>query len=282
MKLNITLGCLIISTFFCLAMPLSAQDQVYTNRLGMRFILVPAGQFSMGSPETEIGRTKDETLHTVIISKSFYIQETEVTQGQWKRLVGFNPSAFPECGETCPVDTVSWEECMEFIRVLNGYEGTKRYRLPTEAEWEYACRAGTTTAFSSGPITTTSCVEIEPALDPVGWYCANSGYKNPPDDFRPHPVKTKKPNPWGIYDMHGNVQEWCMDACKWRNIFREGVFTDTYKNEIIDPLSLNGDRRILRGGGWHQSPKYSRSAFRSYYRPVAKRNSLGFRIVMEK
>jgi len=282
MKLNIRLGCLIISTFFCLAVPLSAQDQVYTNNLGMRFILVPSGQFSMGSPETELGRTRDETLHTVIISKPFYIQETEVTQGQWKRLVGFNPSAFPECGKNCPVDTVSWEECIEFIRVLNKYEKTTRYRLPTEAEWEYACRAGTTTAFSSGPITTTSCGEIEPALDAVGWYCANSGYKNPPDDFRPHPVKTKKPNPWGIYDMHGNVQEWCQDACEWRNLFRVGVFTDTYKNQIVDPLSLKGEKRILRGGGWHQSPKYSRSACRSYYRPVAKRNSLGFRIVMEK
>jgi len=284
MKQPITVVCLVVCTLVCLAVPINAQDQVFTNTLGMRFIPVPSGQFYMGSPKSEIGHTRDETRHTVFISKGFYIQETEMTQGQWKRLVGFNPSAFPECGDNCPVDTVSWEECMEFIRVLNQYEDTTKYRLPTEAEWEYACRAGTTTAFSSGPITTTSCKVIEPALDLVGWYCANSGYKDPPDDFRPHPVKAKKPNPWGLYDMHGNVQEWVLDSCKWRDRLRGrvGVITTTYRDKIVDPLSTKGDRRIFKGGGWHQNPKYCRSAYRSYYKPVAKRNSLGFRIVRER
>ncbi len=277
-------GCTLVLTLFGLFFPGNAVGEVVTNALGMRFIAVPAGRFTMGSPVSEPGRERVETLHTVVISKGFYIQETEVTQGQWKRLVGFNPSAFPECGDNCPVDTVSWDQCMEFIRVLNQYERTTKYRLPTEAEWEYACRAGTTTAFTSGPLTQTACKPVDPALDSVGWYCANSGYKNPPDDLRPHPVKTKKPNRWGIYDMHGNVQEWCLDACKWRDILRGrvGATTDTYRDNIVDPLSTRGDRRIFRGGGWHQTPRYCRSAHRGYYKPVAKRNSLGFRIVKER
>ena len=273
-----------ILTLFCLCFPIDSSAEEFTNKLGMRFIAVPGGKFTMGSPDSEPGREKVETLHTVVISKGFYIQETEVTQGQWKRLVGFNPSAFPDCGENCPVDTVSWEQCMEFIRVLNQYEGTTKYRLPTEAEWEYVCRAGSTTAFTSGPITVMSCKIPDPALDSVGWYCANSGYKDPPDDFRPHPVKTKKPNAWGIYDMHGNVQEWCMDSCKWRDILRGrvGATTDTYVDNIVDPLSTKGDRRIFRGGGWHQVSKYCRSAYRGYYKPMARRNSLGFRMVRER
>lgn len=261
----------------------AASERAVTNKLGMTFIYIPAGQFLMGSPKDEMGRDWNEQLHSVIISKGFYIQESEVTQGQWKKLVGFNPSSFTDCGENCPVDTVSWEQCIEFIRVLNDWEGTTKYRLPTEAEWEYACRAGSITAFSNGDITQEFCAPIEPALDETSWYCGNSGYKNPPDVLRPHPVKTKKSNRWGIYDMHGNVQEWCMDSCGWKSSWfgRTGAITSTYKDNIVDPISKEGDRRIIRGGGWHQPPKYCRSANRSFYKPVAKRNSLGFRIVRE-
>lgn len=207
--------------------------------------------------------------------------ETEITQGQWEKLVGFNPSSFPDLGKRYPVDTVSWDQCMEFIRVLNQWENTNRYTLPTEAQWEYACRAGSNTAFSGGPITTDSCKEAEPALIHTAWYCYNSGSANPPGDFKPHPVKTKKPNPWGLYDMHGNVQEWVLDACEWRNLWRTrvGVITDTYKDNIVDPFSAKGSHRIIRGGGWYQKAKYQRCAYRSYYKPGAKRNSLGFRIV---
>ncbi|MEA1966853.1 MAG: formylglycine-generating enzyme family protein [Thermodesulfobacteriota bacterium] len=258
-------------------------DQVFTNRLGMRFILIPQGRFPMGSPDSEKGREWHEKRHIVTISKKFYIQETEVTQGQWEKLVGFNPSAFPDCGKNCPVDTVSWNQCMEFIRVLNKWEKTDKYRLPTEAEWEYACRAGTTTAFAGGPITHLLCKPMDHVLNKLGWFCGNSGYKKPPDVLRPHPVKTKRPNRWGIYDMHGNVQEWCLDSCKWRDFWKGkvGVITNTYKNNIVDPLSKTGNHKIFRGGGWHQSARYCRSAYRSYYKPVAKRNSLGFRIVRE-
>lgn len=259
------------------------QKNIYTNKLGMRFVLVPKGSFIMGSPETEMGRQWNETQHRVIISRPFYIGETEVTQGQFENLVGVNPSVYKDLGKDYPVDTVSWDTCMEFIQILNQYEGTNKYRLPTEAEWEYACRAGTTTAFAGGPITIHSCNEPEPALFDMGWYCGNSGEIMPAGEFKPRPVKTLKPNAWGIYDMHGNVQEWVLDACKWRDFWRGriGATTDTYKDNIVDPLSKTGKHRIIRGGGWHQAPKYCRSAQRNYYKPMARRNSLGFRIVRE-
>ncbi len=282
----------ILISFLCLFIVTVYADNSFavnrslTNKLGMRFILIPAGKFVMGSPEKEQDREWDEMQHVVSISKPFYIQETEVTQGQWKALVEGNPTSFPDCGDQCPVDTVSWNECMQFISFLNKYEKTNKYRLPTEAEWEYACRAGSRTALSGGAITKGGCKNFDPVLDSIGWYCANSGFKDPPGALRPHPVKTKKPNAWGIYDMHGNIQEWCLDACKWRDPWRFkgriGVITSTYKNNIVNPLSKVGDRRIFRGGGWYQSPKYCRSANRGYYKPTAKRNSLGFRIVREK
>jgi formylglycine-generating enzyme required for sulfatase activity len=260
----------------------AAQD-IYTNKLGMRFVLVAAGSFTMGSPETEQGRNWNEKQHKVIISKDFYLGETEVTQGQWKKIASPNPSSF-KLGNTYPVDSISWDEAMQFISFLNKLEGTNRYRLPTEAEWEYACRAGSTTAFAKGPVTTFSCNEPEPALVDTAWYCYTSGLQGPARDFKPHPVKTRKPNKWGFYDMHGNVQEWVLDSCRWRNIWkaRVGVITDTYKDNIVDPLEKKGNHRIIRGGGWYQTAKYQRSAYRSYYKPIAKRNSLGLRIVRMK
>ncbi|MBU1342491.1 MAG: formylglycine-generating enzyme family protein [Proteobacteria bacterium] len=261
--------------------PVFAQTNIYTNKLGMRFVLIPSGSFLMGSPDSEPGRQWNEKQHNVIISKNFFMGETEVTQGQWEKLVGFNPSSFSKLGKNYPVDTVSWNESMEFIRVLNEWEGTNKYRLPTEAEWEYACRAGSTSAFAEGPITTISCNESEPAIVNMAWYCYNSGLQDPSRDFKPRPVKTKLPNKWGLYDMHGNVQEWVLDSCKWRNFWRTkvGVVTDTYKDNIVDPLNKTGDHRIIRGGGWYQTSKYQRSAYRSYYKPGVRRNSLGFRIV---
>ncbi len=258
-------------------------EEVITNSLGMRFVQIYPGTFKMGSPKSETGHRWNEKEHTVRISKSFYMQETEVTQGQWKKLVGFNPSSSKILNKNYPVDTVSWDQCIEFIKVLNGFEKTNKYRLPTEAEWEYACRAGTATAFSSGKITTFSCTTIDPALNKTAWYCANSGEQNPPGKFQAHRVKTKQPNAWGLYDMHGNVQEWVQDSCVWKHwTGKTGPVTKTYKDNIVDPLSKKGKHRIIRGGGWHQKPIYLRSAQRSYYKPMAKRNSLGFRIVKDR
>jgi len=278
----------IIITFFgflfCLdCYPAFAGPNTFTNKLGMRFVLIPSGSFLMGSPNSEKARHWNEKSHKVVISKSFYLGETEVTQGQWGKLVGFNPSSFSKLGKHYPVDTISWNQCIEFIKVLNKWEKTDRYRLPTEAEWEYACRAGSASAFANGPITTNSCNEPEPALIHMAWYCYNSGKTSPAGDFKPHPVKTKEPNKWGLYDMHGNVQEWVLDSCRWRSFWRNkvGVVTDTYKDNIIDPVNKTGKHRIIRGGGWYQKSKYQRCAYRSYYKPEAKRNSLGFRIVAQ-
>ncbi|MCP3873694.1 MAG: formylglycine-generating enzyme family protein [Desulfobacteraceae bacterium] len=261
----------------------SAQADIFTNKLGMRFVLIPSGNFLMGSPKSEKGRQWNEKRHKVIISKAFYIGETEVTQGQWEKLVGFNPSSFSKLGKSYPVDTVSWNQCVEFIRVLNEWEGTNKYRLPTEAEWEYACRAGSTTAFAGGPMTITNfnCNEPEPTIIEMAWYCYNTGLADPARDFKPRPVKTKFPNNWGVYDMHGNVQEWVQDSCKQRNFWRTrvGVVTNTYKDNIVDPLNKKGAHKIIRGGGWYQTSKYQRSAYRSLYKPGVRRNSLGFRIV---
>lgn len=264
----------------CMAFFRPAAAEVFTNKLGMRFVRIPAGSFIMGSPKTEKGRQWNETRHKVIISRGFYMGETEVTQGQWSRLVSPNPSTH-KMGKNYPVDSVSWNDAMQFIAFLNKFEKTNTYRLPTEAEWEYACRAGSTSAYSDGPITTFSCNEPEPALIDTAWYCYNSGLAGPARDFRPHPVKLLKPNRWGLYDMHGNVQEWVLDHCKWRNFWRTkvGVVTDTYKNNIVDPLEKNGDHRVIRGGGWFQNGKYQRCAYRTYYKPMAVKNSLGFRIV---
>ncbi|MBA3008683.1 MAG: formylglycine-generating enzyme family protein [Proteobacteria bacterium] len=262
---------------------LCTAQEIYTNKLGMRFVLIPAGSFTMGSPESEEGRQWNETQHRVVISNDFYMGEAEVTQGEWNRLVSPNPSSF-KLGDTYPVDSVSWDQAIQFISFLNKWEGTNRYRLPTEAEWEYACRAGSTQAFAQGPITTFSCNDPEPALVDMAWYCYTSGLQGPARDFKPHPVKTRKPNKWGLYDMHGNVQEWVLDTCEWRNIWKAkvGVITDTYQDNIVDPLEKKGNHRIIRGGGWYQTGKYQRSAYRSYYKPFAKRNSLGFRIVRMK
>jgi formylglycine-generating enzyme required for sulfatase activity len=268
----------IATVVFCFIMSLGfiksvTAAETYINTLDMKFVYVQAGSFIMGSPRNEAGREEDETRHWVHISQGFYISATEVTQGQWKQIMGSNPSAYPELGDNGPVDQVSWYDCQEFIDRLNRKENTSTYRLPTEAEWEYACRAGSTTAFSSGDITEISCNLIE-HLDAVAWYCGNSG-------FRPHPVGTRQPNAWGIYDMHGNVHEWCEDRCDWQNAWtrRVLVITDSYRNNITDPLSRSGERRVFRGGSWNQSSQYARSADRGCFLPGFKRTDIGFRVV---
>ena len=235
----------------------------------------------MGSPSHELGRKWDEKRHKVVLTRNFNMSVTEVTQTQWQRVMNHNPSAFYECGGDCPVETVSWNDCQEFIRRLNLLEKTDKYRLPTEAEWEYACRAGTSTAFASGKITAEGC-DPDPNLDKIGWYCGNSGMKAPVHNITPHPVARKAPNGWGLYDMHGNVQEWCLDACKPRGVLRTGVVNNTYsKSSITAPLSRKGPNRIFRGGSWNTSTKYSRSANRSSFKPLTRRNSIGFRLVKE-
>ena len=228
---------------------------IYTNSLGMTFWLIPAGTFMMGSPEEEEGRSSDEVLHRVTISKSFYMQTTQVTQGQWQAVMGDNPSDFTNCGENCPVENVSWDDTVKFIDKLNQADGKNRYRLPTEAEWEYACRAGSNVAYCFGN-------DIW-ELDRFAWYDGNSGGET-------HPVGQLEPNAWGLYDMHGNVWEWCSD---WYGNYPSGAVTDPAG-------SSTGSSRVYRGGGWFSLAVYCRSAPRRNYSPDLPGLILGFRLFL--
>ena len=242
-------------------------NSTYTNGLGMVFVPIPPGTFVMGSPSDDPGRDADETMHTVTISEGFYMQTTEVTQGQWLELMGDNPSYFKGCGMDCPVENVSWVDSQLFIRRLNDREGTNKYRLPTEAEWEYACKAGSETAFANGKIEERLC-GYEPNLDKMGWYCGNSGKSL-------HPVARKQPNVWGLYDMHGNVWEWCEDRSDWEG---KSVVTDTYRDPVVDPVGRIGAGRVNRGGAWTSYARFCRSSFRNRSDPHSRKNSLGFRL----
>ncbi|WP_207691606.1 SUMF1/EgtB/PvdO family nonheme iron enzyme [Desulfonema limicola] len=234
-----------------------------TNSLGMKFVYIEPGSFMMGSPENEPGRDSDETRHRVTLTKGFYMQTTEVTQGQWRAVMGSSPSYFKNCGDNCPVETVSWEYVQEFIKKLNRKEGIDKYRLPTEAEWEYSARAGNKTAFANGQITEKECGK-EPNLDKMGWYCGNAGSKT-------HPVGQKKPNDWGLYDMHGNVYEWCMD---WKSDYPSG--------DVIDPAGPSeGSSRVYRGGAWSRYAQSCRSANRSSNLPGKRNSRLGFRLLRQ-
>jgi formylglycine-generating enzyme required for sulfatase activity len=277
--LSVRIGILALWTVLAFALP-ARPDASFVNSIGMRFVRIPAGTFVMGSPASEAGRKWDETRHQVILTRSFSMAMTEVTQAQWITVMGTNPSFFQECGMDCPVETVSFDQCLEFISALNRMEKTEAYRLPTEAEWEYACRAGSLDAFCTGPITATRC-DVDPILDQVGWYCGNSGVREPVVyQLAPHEVALKKPNAWGLYDMHGNVHEWVMDACKPRGLLHTGVVNDTYDHATItDPLSVTGPNRIFRGGAWNSSTRYCRSANRGSFKPSAKRSYIGFRVV---
>ena len=236
-------------------------SNMVVNHIGMTFKLIPAGNFIMGSPTDEPGRWIGETQHQITLTKGFYMQTTEVTQGQWKMVMGSNPSYFSNCGDDCPVEQVSWNDVQGFISELNKL-GEGNYRLPTEAEWEYAARAGSTTALANGVITVTGC-EHDPNLHAIGWYCGNSGNTM-------HPVAQKQPNAWGLYDMHGNVWEWCQD---WYGFYDTGPLTD--------PIGApSGLYRVNRGGSWYHGAGLCRSASRGTDEPDNSYHCYGFRLVL--
>lgn len=232
------------------------------NSLGMEFVLIQPGKFLMGSPEDEPGRYTGEMPHRVNLTKPFYLQTTEVTQGQWQALMGKNPSSHKGCGDSCPVEQVSWEDAQRFIQKLNQKEGTDKYRLPSEAEWEYACRAGATTAFPNGSITTLQC-GVDDNLNAIAWYCGNS-------QNLIHPVAGKEPNAWGLYDMLGNVQEWCQD---WF-----GGYPD---DEVVNPTGpKKGSYRVMRGGVWYSPARDARCASRFGSPPRYRFQHIGLRLGM--
>lgn len=214
-----------------------------SNKLGMKFAYIPPGSFQMG---------ESGDIHTVTISQGFYLGSTEVTQTQWVSVMFNNPSSFNNC-DNCPVENVSWEDVQAFIKKLND-RGDGKYRLPTEAEWEYAARAGSTTKYSFG--------DGEGSLGSYAWYDANSG-------SRTHDVATKQPNAWGLYDMHGNVWEWVQD---WYGDYPNGAVTNPRG-------ATTGSDRVFRGGSWGSSAMILRSAGRSADAPLVRDQFLGFRLV---
>ena len=221
----------------------------------MEFVYVKPASFMMGSPSSKQGRGSYEKQHRVTLTKGYYLQTTEVTQGQWRAIMGNNPSRFSNCGDGCPVEKVSWNDVQAFISKLNRKEGTNRYRLPTEAEWEYAARAGSTSRFCFG--------DDEDRLSEYAWYVRNSGGKT-------HSVAQKKPNAWILYDMHGNVWEWCQD---WYSDYPSGSVTDP-----TGPSS--GSSRVYRGGCWLNLAGLCRSANRLWYLPGYRSHRLGFRLAL--
>jgi formylglycine-generating enzyme required for sulfatase activity len=243
-----------------------------TNSMGMKFVLIPAGRFTMGSPASEKGSEENETLHKVEISKPYYLAAFEVTQGQYSTVMGKTGEIVLERdpktnrvtrkldirSSPLPVTEVSWEDAVEFCKRLSLLPEEKKagrsYRLPTEAQWEYACRAGTSTAYSFG--------DNANALGEYGWFDDNTN--------GPQPVGTKKANPWGLYDMHGNVYEWCSD---WYGDYPEGL--------AVDPTGpADGSGRVRRGGSWGDLASLCRSAFRYWGGPSNRGDDLGFRLLL--
>jgi len=251
-----------------------------TNSIGMKLKLIPKGSFEMGSPAAEFGRDNDEgPQHTVEISKAFHIGVYEVTQEEYQKVMGTNPSFFSSTGagaarvagmntKRFPVESVSWDDANTYCKKLTDLPAEKlarrTYRLPTEAEWEYACRAGTKTPFHYGPSLTSTQANMN-GLSPYG------GAPNGPNLPRTEEVGKFLPNAFGLYDMHGNVLEWCAD---W--------FDTMYyaRSARIDPTGgLVGTSRILRGGGWETDGRKCRCTYRSGNTPTNKANTAGFRVV---
>ena len=226
-----------------------------TNSIGMKFVLIPSGEFMMGSPEDDPDKEPNETpQHRVRITRPFYLGVHEVTQAQYEKVMGENPARFE--GPALPVIMVSWNDATAFCAKLSKTDARFDYRLPTEAEWEYACRAGTTTRYSCGD-------ELDPQY---AWFGGAGGN----GDEKTHPVGQKRPNGWGLYDMHGNVWEWCQD---W---WDAGYYANLPSDDPAGPP--RGSFRVLRGGGWVGLPGYCRSASRGRSAPGNRYDFLGFRV----
>ena len=245
-----------VFAFLCFSIPMAflgcanqpGETQTFAS---IEFQWCPSGSFVMGSPEDEAGRSDNESpQHIVSLTHGFWMGKYEVTQAQWEALMDSNPSYYR--GADLPVERVSWNDAQAFIDALNAEHPEMRFRLPTEAEWEYACRAGTSTRFYWGED------PDETEIDDYAWYEGNSGITN-----LTKPVGGKLPNPWGLYDMAGNVDEWCLDE-----------YGDYPAGPVTDPLGEFLGQKILRGGRSDLQAIYCRSADRSFVEPE---NNLGFK-----
>ncbi len=217
----IVIAAVIVWLFTSQSTKRDTKQLVITNSIGMKFVLIPPGEFMMGSPAGD-NEADEQPQHKVKITKPFYLQTTEVTQAQWKAIVGGDMSYFK--GDNRPVDSVKLEEVQEFLKKLSEKDGVK-YRLCTEAEWEYACRAGSSTKFCFG--------DDEETLAEYAWYAKSCKGQT-------HPAGTTKPNKWGLYDMHGNVTEMCRD---W---YGENYYANSPEKDPTGPA--DGKSRVLRGG----------------------------------
>ncbi len=273
------------------------------NGVDLEMVKIKAGTFMMGSPEDEWGRYPDEKLHQVTLPQDYWLGKYQVTQAQWEAVMGDNPSRFnrhdfsveqlirwkgnrsfrnildtPHFAkyQNCdnrPVEKVRWEEAKSFCDKLNEHYAGKlpcgyKFDLPTEAQWEYACRAGTMTALNNGRILMDGDICID--LVEVAWYNSCDDSENKKEKAQTHPVGQKRPNNWGLYDMHGNVWEWCRD---WYGDYRDGAVTDP-----VGPRT--GSYRVFRGGSWCDNAKNCRSAYRSIWVPRNLFNYLGFRLAL--
>jgi formylglycine-generating enzyme required for sulfatase activity len=226
---------------------------------GTRFLAVGPGRFQMGTPSNEHLREDQETLHVVVLRKRYYLAATEVTQAQWTRIMGDNPSHFADCGPSCPVERVTWFDVHRFVDRLNAL-GVRGYRLPTEAEWEFACRAGGRLAFGARDILSSYDANIN------GHY----PYQAPTGPHRGHttPVARFAANPFGFFDMSGNVWEWTEDEhCPYRTA------------RAVDPIgSCGSEKRVIRGGSWAFDGGSARCGVRYTHRPQDTGYSIGVRL----
>lgn len=223
---------------------------------------LPVGSFTMGS---NTGEGDAQPVHAVTIAKPFAIGKTEITQAQWRAVMKNNPSYFTTCDDTCPVEQVSWNDAQEYIKRLNALTG-KHYRLPTEAEWEYACRAGGQYEYCGGDI-----------ADLVGWTSSNSG------GFltsKPHPAASRKPNAFGLYDMSGNVWEWVEDIYH-ENYNGAPADGSAWVADSGNSVLLGGNMRVLRGGAWGTEMRFSSAAARAKFGPDVRHWSYGFRVARD-
>jgi sulfatase modifying factor 1 len=253
---------------WCVQAQAPLKKDVFRNSIGMTFVKIPAGRFMMGSPADEPHRDAGETPHPVAITTPFFMQVTEVTLGQWRAIMGrgffFEKNRGPD---NMPVTRVSWHDVQDFLTRLNALN-QGRYRLPTEAEWEYAARAGSTRAYSWGDRIDCSRARYAASdygMDDCRAYARGHGL---PEDG-PAPVKSYAPNPWGLYDMHGNVWEWVQD---WYAPYPPGAQTDPQGPAF-------GSQKVRRGGSWFKYGYSLRSANRAYAHPASRLQTTGFRLV---
>jgi formylglycine-generating enzyme required for sulfatase activity len=281
-----TQTCLVNSgTTDCTLLPCTGQGTTEPP-LPPEMVMVAAGTFTMGSPADEAGRNTDELPHEVTLSEDLYVSRFEVTQAEWQRIMGWSEANF--AGLNRPVEEITWFDALTYCNRLSLQEGrtpvysitvtgtvghhttdasvtadweADGYRLLTEAEWEYACRAGSSTAFSNGGITSLGCSPLDPGLNQVGWYCGNAAGAT-------HDTGGKAANAWGLADMHGNVWEWCWDR-----------YGDYPAESVTDPRGpSSGSSRLIRGGGWLNYAQFCRSAYRGDYSPESHEAFIGVRI----